>query len=239
MCELLADDAEAETAWRGSQRYASRLSPVTLPVVESPVLDPQGRYLITGAFGGLGPLLAEWLVAQGAGALMLIGHRAPSPALAERLQALGRHVRLQIADVADGAVMSRLFAELDREGPPLRGIFHLAGGVADGALLQQDWERFVSVLPAKVEGARILDALTRDRPLDYFVLFSTSAALIWDFNITPESRKRQNLLFQRWGSVVIERFALNNLIGGYNETRCGPAVELHSLERIFRHHRIR
>jgi acyl transferase domain-containing protein len=178
MCELLADDAEAETAWRGSQRYASRLSPVTLPVVESPVLDPQGRYLITGAFGGLGPLLTEWLIRQGAGALILVGHRPPSPALAERLQALEPRVRLQVANVADGAAMSRLFAELDREGPPLRGVFHLAGGVADGALLQQDWERFASVLPAKVEGARILDALTRDRPLDHFVLFSTSAALI-------------------------------------------------------------
>ncbi|MCC6134405.1 MAG: SDR family NAD(P)-dependent oxidoreductase [Candidatus Contendobacter sp.] len=178
VCELLADDAEPETAWRDGQRYASRLSPVALPTVAPPTFDPQGRYLITGAFGGLGPLLAEWLIGQGAGALMLIGHHPPTPALAERLQALGPQVQLQVADVADRAAMSRLFADLDREGPPLRGIFHLAGGVADGALLQQDWERFASVLPAKVEGARILDALTRDRTLDYFVLFSTSAALI-------------------------------------------------------------
>ncbi|MFZ4790605.1 MAG: type I polyketide synthase [Candidatus Competibacteraceae bacterium] len=178
MCELLADDVEAETAWRGGQRYASRLSPVLLPAVEPPALDPQGSYLITGAFGGLGPLLAEWLIGRSAGALILIGHRPPPPALAERLHALGPHVRLQVADVADRAAMTRVFTELDRQGPPLRGVFHLAGGVADGALLQQDWERFVSVLAAKVEGARNLDVLTRDRRLDYFVLFSTSAALI-------------------------------------------------------------
>lgn len=176
--ELLADDAEPETAWRGSQRYVSRLSPASLPAVVPPTFDPQGRYLVSGAFGGLGPLLVEWLIERGAGALMLIGHRPPALALAERLQALEPRVQLRVADVADRVAMSRLFAELDQEGLPLRGVFHLAGGVADGALLQQDWDRFASVLPAKVEGARILDALTRDRALDYFVLFSTSAALI-------------------------------------------------------------
>jgi len=176
--ELLGDDAEAETAWRGGQRYASRLSPVALPAVAPLTLNPQGSYLITGAYGGLGPLLAEWLAGQGAGALTLVGHHLPPPALAERLRSLESKVRLEVADVADRAAMARLFADLDREGPALRGVFHLAGGVADGVLLQQDWERFASVLPAKVEGARNLDLLTRDRSLDYFVLFSTSAALI-------------------------------------------------------------
>src|SRR3546814_11656926 len=74
--------------------------------------------------------------------------------------------------------MSALLAEIDETLPPLRGVFHLAGSVADGALLTQGWEGFAGVLRAKVEGARVLDRLTRARRLDHFVLFSTSASLI-------------------------------------------------------------
>jgi acyl transferase domain-containing protein/acyl carrier protein len=176
--ELLLRDAEAEVAWRAGQRYASRLSPLPPSDTAAAAFDPQGSYLITGAFGGLGPKLAAWLAAGGAGHLLLIGRQPPSPAVTQELEALSAQVRLRVADVADRAALEALLAELDQDGPALRGVFHLAGGVADGALLKQDWARFSSILPAKVEGARHLHELTRGRALDYFVLFSTSAALI-------------------------------------------------------------
>jgi acyl carrier protein len=48
----------------------------------------------------------------------------------------------------------------------------------DGALLQQDLERFERVMNPKVAGAWNLHRLTRDRPLDFFVLFSSASALL-------------------------------------------------------------
>ncbi|MEQ9335550.1 type I polyketide synthase [Thalassobaculum sp.] len=175
--ELSAADGEAEVAWRGGVRLAARLAPHPLPPAE-PAFDDGGTYLVTGGFGGLGPLLAGWLVRHGAGAVVLAGRREPDPALAERLAALGPAVQPRVADVADEAAMTALLAEIDADGRPLKGVFHLAGSVADGAIVAQSWEAFAGVLPAKVDGARILDRLTRGRDLEHFVLFSTSASLI-------------------------------------------------------------
>ena len=62
--------------------------------------------------------------------------------------------------------------------PPLRGIFHLAGVLDDGVLREQTRERFDRVMAAKVLGAWHLHELTRDLPLDLFVLFSSAAALL-------------------------------------------------------------
>jgi acyl carrier protein len=48
----------------------------------------------------------------------------------------------------------------------------------DGVLLRADREAFVRVLAPKVRGGWNLHALTADRPLDFFVLFSSAAALL-------------------------------------------------------------
>lgn len=62
--------------------------------------------------------------------------------------------------------------------PPLRGIIHAAGVLADGVLVQQNWERFSHVMAPKVSGAWYLHTLTLHQPLDFFVLFSSAAALL-------------------------------------------------------------
>jgi hypothetical protein len=60
----------------------------------------------------------------------------------------------------------------------LRGIVHAAGVLDNSLLVQMDERRFRAAMPAKVSGAWHLHALTADLPLDFFVLFSSLAALI-------------------------------------------------------------
>ena len=60
----------------------------------------------------------------------------------------------------------------------MRGVLHAAGVLSNGALLRQDVETFQRVLAPKVEGAALLDRLTRGDPLDWFVLFSSIAAIL-------------------------------------------------------------
>jgi acyl carrier protein len=48
----------------------------------------------------------------------------------------------------------------------------------DGVLLQQDWGQFFRVLRTKAEGAWHLHHLTLNEQLDFFVLFSSAAALL-------------------------------------------------------------
>ncbi len=60
----------------------------------------------------------------------------------------------------------------------MRGIIHTAGELDDGALAQQRWSRFATVLAAKVQGAWHLHRLTETMELDFFVLYSSIASLV-------------------------------------------------------------
>ena len=142
---------------------------------------PDATYLITGGLSGLGLLVARRLVAQGARNLMLLGRSSPSETtqdVLEELKQAGAQVRIAQADISQYEQVARAFVEMETSMPPLGGIIHSAGILEDGALLRQDWERFARVMAPKVDGAWILHRLTAGKTLDFFVLFSSTAALL-------------------------------------------------------------
>jgi len=137
-------------------------------------------YLVTGGLGGLGLELARWLVDRGAGELVLVGRSAPSDqaqAVIAELGASGARVVSRRCDIADAGQCADLLRAIEREHAPLRGVFHLAGVLDDGVLRDQTSQRFERVLAAKAQGAWNLHQLTRQLPLDHFVLFSSIASL--------------------------------------------------------------
>jgi len=69
-------------------------------------------------------------------------------------------------------------AEIRRGLPPLRGVFHAAGILDDGMLVQQDWRRFERVLAPKIAGAWNLHLAAQECPLEFFVLYSSAASLL-------------------------------------------------------------
>nr|AQW44892.1 polyketide synthase [Corallococcus coralloides] len=182
--ELSSLTPEDQVAWRGGMRHVARfvraaeaLEPRDL--TERVVAD--GTYLITGGLGGLGLQVASWLVSQGARHLLLLGRGAPSAeaehALGELCQA-GARVEVVRADVSVPEDVARALAVVDAGMPPLRGVIHAAGLLDDGVLLNLTEERFATVMAPKVQGAWSLHVATRRRPLDFFVLFSSAAALL-------------------------------------------------------------
>ena len=139
---------------------------------------PDASYLITGGLGGLGLLVAEWLVEKGARQLVLVGRSAPdsqAQATLARLGATGASIVIERADISQ---RSQVAALLGRLRAPLRGIIHAAGVLDDGVLRRQSFARFAGVLSPKVQGAWNLHALTASMPLDFFVLFSSAASLL-------------------------------------------------------------
>jgi hypothetical protein len=148
--------------------------------VQADAIRPDATYLVTGGLRGLGLLVADWLVAQGARHLALVGRSRPDAAAQEliaRLEADGVQVYTAQVDVTQAAQMQALFTTIETTMPPLRGVIHSAGVLADGVLQQQDWDRFAHVLGPKVSGAWQLHTLTQHLPLDFFVLFSSLASL--------------------------------------------------------------
>ncbi|MBI1357393.1 MAG: SDR family NAD(P)-dependent oxidoreductase [Acidobacteria bacterium] len=153
---------------------------VQAQVAEPPRIQPDATYLITGGLGALGLHAARRLAARGARHLALVGRRGPgaeAEAAIEKLRAAGVDVRVFSADVAVRAEMEAVLAAIDAGPAPLRGVLHTAGVLDDGLLPQQTRERFAQTLAPKTLGARWLDELTRDRRLDFFVLYSSIVAL--------------------------------------------------------------
>jgi len=172
---------EREVAFREGVRLYPVLRKDTGSRAASIPLRADATYLVTGGLGGLGLEVARWMVEQGARHLVLVGRRAPSAQASEAVRALeqaGAHVTVTSVDVANEAEVARLLQGLDANSPPLRGIVHSAGVLDDGALPQQDLERFERVMTPKVAGAWNLHRLTAGRPLDFFVLFSSASAML-------------------------------------------------------------
>ena len=191
--ELMFPDREDRIALRGGERWVPRLVRSTGPAQKSPVLvsgraqAPSGQlradrsYLVTGGLGGIGLELAGWLAEAGVGAIVLNGRREPgakAETLVAELRERGIEVRVEVADVTDPAAVDAMLARVDSELPPLGGIIHCVGVLADAPLVNLDWERFEEVLQPKVLGAWHLHLATLDRDLDLFVMFSSLAGVL-------------------------------------------------------------
>ncbi len=134
---------------------------LTLPT--APMIRADASYLVTGGTGDVGRALAGWLKDQGAGRVVVLARHAtqqPDP----RFETVA-------LDVTDREALARLIDGL----ADLKGVVHAAGIVKDGTLAQLDPASVPEVLAPKIDGARHLDALTRDHALDFFVLVSSTA----------------------------------------------------------------
>lgn len=143
---------------------------------DCPIIQPHRTYLIAGGLGDLGLKVAGWLVEQGATHLVLMGRTAPAAAQAtiEKLRQAGVTVHIVPADISNSTELTNALSPY----LPVHGVIHAAGVLDDGVLLRQTWERFERVMAPKVQGAWNLHHLTRNLPLDFFILFSSAASLI-------------------------------------------------------------
>jgi len=167
-----------------------------------------GTLLVTGGLGGIGLAMATWSVQRGVRHVVLLGRRGlpprsqwgeggqgssdgPAPpagtsaetraaiAAVRAMEKAGAEVEVAALDVADhGALQALLAARAARGAPPVRGVFHAAGALHFEALDTQPAEDLAALLAAKVTGAWNLHDLLASHPLDFFVMCSSTSALL-------------------------------------------------------------
>jgi len=183
--ELRASDTEEYIALRSSRRLAMRIVPHTAPHHDriSPAINISGdaTYIITGGLGALGQCVARWMVERGARTLVLAGRSASAADAAELIAWAATYGARMIpyrADVSQFSEVEGMISGIAATLPPLRGVIHAAGVLDDGVLAEQTWERFDRVFAPKVLGSWNLHTATAAVALDFFVFFSSVAAVI-------------------------------------------------------------
>ncbi|GAC1331150.1 MAG: type I polyketide synthase [Beijerinckiaceae bacterium] len=137
--------------------------------------------LVTGGLGGFGLETARWLVDRGARHLVLVGRSGAaseaSRQVVTELAGRGVNVRAAACDISDEAAVRALLADI-ADMPKLGGVIHAAMVLDDFVLANFSLARLERVLQPKVTGAANLDRLTRDHPLDFFILYSSATTLV-------------------------------------------------------------
>lgn len=181
--EINDSQGEYQIAYRNCQRYLPRFVRHNYSEnLEELDLSQDATYLITGGLGGLGLKVAEFLGNRGAGVLVLIGRSNPSQEVLEKIdgiQKLGTRVLVLQADVSDKTEITKVFEKIEGSCPPLRGIIHTAGISGEKQGIESfSMKNLQSVFAPKVRGSWNLHDLTNEKKLDFFVCFSSDAA-IW------------------------------------------------------------
>ena len=148
-----------------------------------PFLDPDATYLVTGGLGGFGMRFLPYLVAAGARHLTLLDRDPERRRDADWIRRSGaltymdEDVAFDIVtgDVAVEEDVQRCIAGLKR---PLKGVFHLAGTLDDGLLVDMTEESVARVFAPKASGALHLHRATAACALDHFVLFSSTSSVV-------------------------------------------------------------
>jgi NADPH:quinone reductase-like Zn-dependent oxidoreductase/acyl carrier protein len=145
-------------------------------------LRPDGVYLITGGLSGFGLEAARWIARQGGGRLALLSRAGPAAPDADKTLAEfargGVEARAFACDVAEPVTLLATLKEIRRTMGSVHGVVHAAMVLDDAPLHQLDAARFATVIRAKLAGALALDRLTRDDPIELFVLFSSVTTVI-------------------------------------------------------------
>ncbi|MFF3329611.1 SDR family NAD(P)-dependent oxidoreductase [Streptomyces sp. NPDC002888] len=179
--EVLRSMARGEHTGKLVLTGPAQVTSVTPEPLPEGRLRPDASYLLTGGLGALGLSLAEFLAERGARSLVLLGRSAPSTEAERRIEELrhrGCDVTTLPVDVADRTALAAALDTVRTQLPPLRGVFHAAGVLDDATVGNLTEAQLAKVLAPKVDGARNLDELTAEDPLDVFVLFSSVAGLV-------------------------------------------------------------
>ncbi len=146
------------------------------------VFKADKSYLISGGTKGLGLEIGNWMIDKGARNLVLLSRSGDKdPLVRAKIDALrnkGANILVSAVDVGDFEGMTKVFSEMEKQLPPLGGVFHCAMVLDDGFLLDMNDDRFRKVLKPKVDGAMNLHSLSKKYDLDLFVMFSSLSSLI-------------------------------------------------------------
>ncbi|CAG7565352.1 unnamed protein product, partial [Fusarium equiseti] len=149
------------------------------PIDDGRIFRADKTFLLVGLTGELGQSLCRWMVEQGAGNIVLTSRR---PNVSEHFLGsfteTGATVKALPMDVTDRASIEACLETIKKTLPPIAGVVNGAMVLRDALFENMPYEDFMKVLNPKVLGSRLLDEMFYDTPLDFFIFFSSTTAVM-------------------------------------------------------------
>ncbi|KGO39265.1 Acyl transferase/acyl hydrolase/lysophospholipase [Penicillium expansum] len=136
-------------------------------------------YLLAGLTGELGQSLCKWMATHGAKYIALTSRKPKlSSAFQEEMQKMGMVVKCFAMDITDRDSVFNCHKGIVETMPPIIGVTNGAMILDDGLFDNMSFTSFDKVLKPKVCGSQLLDELFYDTPLDFFIFFSSTTAVM-------------------------------------------------------------
>ncbi|MBU3198524.1 amino acid adenylation domain-containing protein [Clostridium estertheticum] len=195
---ILCHESKGIIAYRKGIKYIEELSTVDSEITTNKlVLKENGVYIITGGMGGAGLEIAKFLSLKKNIKIVFINRskfyerdiwdnvilKNEDIKACEKIKKIelieqnGTNIYLFNCDISNESTLKELLNNLREENGSIDGIIHCAAVAGNGFLINKNEEVFTNVLRPKIQGTWLLDNLSKDDNLDFFVLFSSGVSI--------------------------------------------------------------
>lgn len=155
--------------------YSTMDSEALAPSQNTQGFKQGGCYLVIGANGGIGQMLAKYLAKTYRAKLVLVGRSASNSNAIGELQQLGaEQVSYEQLDLTDGQAVNAVF----ERHPDINGVIHSALVLEDATIATMSEQTLMDVLQPKVHGTVSLINAIRGKLLDFVLFFSSIQSYI-------------------------------------------------------------
>ncbi|KAL8743938.1 MAG: hypothetical protein Q9184_008055, partial [Pyrenodesmia sp. 2 TL-2023] len=160
--------------WASGADLQVRIQPAPMLVR----LSSDKTYWLVGLTGGLGLAICRWMVDRGAKYIVMTSRKPKvDPSWLEEMEALGAMVKIFSNDVTDRNAVRAAYVAIRSTMPPIAGVAQGAMVLQDALFADMELDAVERVMKPKVNGSIYLDELFHDSPLDFFIFFSSVAAI--------------------------------------------------------------
>ncbi|WP_026884685.1 type I polyketide synthase [Clostridium akagii] len=191
MKEIIYKSREGVVGYRNGSRYIQQLKKVDLQKLKDEKVNirKNGVYIITGGMGGIGIEIAKYISSREQVNLIIIGRSEFSNRYQENekniykiriineIKESGSSFNYYKADVASIEKLKQVIYDVKHKFGHIDGIVHSAGVAGDGFIFSKSNTKFSSVIRPKIQGTWLLDYLTDNEKLDFFIMFSSITSL--------------------------------------------------------------
>jgi len=175
-------DSGVEVIYRNGERYVRKLVEYNAKGrYTTPIIREKGVYLVTGGAGSIGLAFTKHLLMKYKAKVILTGRSFMSLEKEKTvgdLKAYGGEVVYLKADVGEKNEAENAIKNAKEMFGEINGIIHCAGINIDRLIQNKNLNEIREVIKSKVMGTVILDEASVNENLDFFVLFSSTAAVL-------------------------------------------------------------